>query len=95
MISDRLRKLAKYISMKKELTPQMPDFDSFTDKQLDDYIKMMKEEDNREHGIFSLTQALEILRWQFNERLISEAEHKVLAAAEEYFWNNLKEKTDV
>ena len=88
---DRIKKLAQVIKMHQVLHPAMPDFENWSDENLDKYIVTSLAREHRQEGIQSLDMALDKLDWEFMQGLISEKEFELLRDAEIAYWNKIKE----
>lgn len=86
-ILSKIRELSKMFEMKKESRPQMPDWDSMDDSQLDVHINRMLETIHRQDGTRSYEMAVNKLRFELREGLITEKEYEMFIEGEKRYWS--------
>lgn len=86
-ILSKIRELSKMFQQKEEARPQMPDFDSMDDPQLDVHINRMLENMHRQDGTRSYDMAVDRLKIELREGLITEREFEMFIEGEKRYWS--------
>lgn len=84
---NRLEKVERMIEIHKELFPDKPDFHSWSDAELKNYIHDMTEAEHIKNGIFSFEQALEIYTDYLERGLFTKEEFNLYMEIEKDFWD--------
>jgi len=90
MSLDRIKKVEQAYLLKKERT-EKPDFNSFSDYDLNRYCDAVTTQIHRQEGIRSLDMAVTKLEYELMQGLITEREFEVLKWGEEDYWNRVEE----
>mgnify|MGYP007072875015 CR=1 FL=1 len=82
----RLLNISRKIELHKELFPSMPDFEKWTDEQLEKYINAETEKSHKENAIKNYDEAISLLKSYDERGFISKEELKIFIAIEKEFW---------
>ena len=86
-LKSRLNRAKKEYILKEDLFSPMPDFENWTDKELDKYIFESTEKFNKEQAIKSYYDAEGYYNYICEKGTITEEEKKLYLEIERRYWN--------
>ena len=85
-INSRLKAIQQHINNNKELYAEIPDFDSWDETRINEYIKTETEKFHKQNAIKCFQDAENIYKIYLERELITEDEYKIFIEGEKYFW---------
>lgn len=85
-LQGRLDKIERAMDMNENLFPQKPNFEKWTNQELDSFIKKSLEENHKVFGIKNYEQAVNQLNYELRNGLLSENEFQIILSGEADYW---------
>ena len=85
-INSRLKAIQNHINNNKELYAEMPDFQSWDESRIDEYIKTETERWHKQNLVRSFDDAKKLYDLYLERELITADEYKIFIEGEKYFW---------
>ena len=86
-LKNRVKHIEKEIELNREMLPEMPDFNNWSDEQIDQYIVSETNKFHIENNIQSLADAKRIYDHYLEKNLISQNDYDLFMKAEKEFWD--------
>lgn len=90
-IDNRINRMERKIELNKDLFPDIPDFENWSDEKLKEYISKMNLKFHNENAIESLEDAEKKLKYYLSTGAIDKKIYDYLLKGEQYFFSQIRE----